>query len=116
MPNEGRVLCQISDAALELAGMKGTESSARMAQFLYSGNRTGGGKYWRPMTAMALLIPLLGDTPWRERSPAPISDQSAGGIPSGRHWQQPADICLIRKGRVDQRVFLIDWRAARKAN
>ena len=29
------VMCQISDAALdELAGMKGTESSARMAQFL----------------------------------------------------------------------------------
>ena len=29
------VLCQISDAALdELAGMRGTESSARMAQFL----------------------------------------------------------------------------------
>ena len=36
MLNDGQVvLCQISDAALdELAGMKGTESSARMAQFL----------------------------------------------------------------------------------
>jgi hypothetical protein len=36
MLNDGQVvLCQISDAALdELAGMKGTESGARMAQFL----------------------------------------------------------------------------------
>jgi len=36
MLNDGQVvLCQISDAALDkLAGMKGTESSARMAQFL----------------------------------------------------------------------------------
>lgn len=36
MWNDGQiVLCQISDAALdELAGMKGTESSARVAQFL----------------------------------------------------------------------------------
>jgi hypothetical protein len=36
MLNDGQVvLCQISDAAPdELAGMKGTESSARLAQFL----------------------------------------------------------------------------------
>jgi hypothetical protein len=35
LQDEQVVLCQISDAAMdELAGMKGTESRARMAQFL----------------------------------------------------------------------------------